>query len=225
MPEANASECTMETLHRTLGHVNNNTLKKMIKTGSFSGVDRVVDKEYFCHGCQYGKMHQLPYHQSRKNFEALKPEAFVHVPAIQRRKFDAKAHKAILVGYDNHCENYRLYDPQKRRVIVARDVKFKDTAEESSLRIIMTPPVGNQEPPVFIKDENKSSEGDDGTSSEFSPAKHELNSRLGELKDAPTNVESEMEVEPIERTREQSRKRKQDDLDNTLQMSLRDRRH
>ncbi|CAB0030815.1 unnamed protein product [Trichogramma brassicae] len=34
-----------------------------------------------------------------------------------------------------------------------------------------------------------------------------------------------MEVDPIERTRNQTRKRKQDDLDSTLQISLRDRRY
>ncbi|KAL7292638.1 hypothetical protein TKK_0013765 [Trichogramma kaykai] len=130
-------------------------------------------------------------------------EAFAYVPAIQQRKFDAKAH-------------------EKRRVIIARDVKFKDTAKERSLCIIVTPTVRNHK--AFVKDENKSSQEDDGsgTSSEFTPAEHELNyPHLRKLEDTPTDVEFEMEVESIEQTR----KHKQDDLDNTLQISLCDRRH
>ena len=52
--------------------------------------------------------------------------AFVHVPEIMRHKFDAKAIKTYLVGYDEECQNYRLFDQAKAKVIVACDVKFND---------------------------------------------------------------------------------------------------
>ncbi|KAL7291817.1 hypothetical protein TKK_0014598 [Trichogramma kaykai] len=61
---------------------------------------------------------------------------FVHIPEIQRAKFDAKAKKVILVGYDEHCDkNYRLFDANSRRVIIACEVKFYDTEPQTSIQI------------------------------------------------------------------------------------------
>lgn len=51
-------------------------------------------------------------------------EAFVHVPKQLRTKFDSKAKKLILVGYQGESNNYRLFDSTTRKVSVARDVAF-----------------------------------------------------------------------------------------------------
>ncbi|CAB0043199.1 unnamed protein product [Trichogramma brassicae] len=66
-PEANIGNCTLQDLHRTLGHVNAGSLKKMIKNDSIDGVSRVIDRKFFCESCQYGKMHRLPYKYHEKS--------------------------------------------------------------------------------------------------------------------------------------------------------------
>ena len=49
-------------------------------------------------------------------------EAFVHIPKQFTKKFDARAEKVILVGYDGESSNYRAYDPNRKRVSESRDV-------------------------------------------------------------------------------------------------------
>lgn len=51
--------------------------------------------------------------------------AFMHIDKQFRKKFDPKAKKLIMVGYQGDSANYRLYDPSTRRVSVSRDVVFK----------------------------------------------------------------------------------------------------
>ena len=52
--------------------------------------------------------------------------AYIHVPKQLRRKLDDKAKKMILVGYQGESSNYRLYDPDNRKVSVSRDVVFHE---------------------------------------------------------------------------------------------------
>ena len=42
----------------------------------------------------------------------------------QRRKLDAKAHRAIFVGYPRGVKGYKLYDLEKKKFIVSRNVQF-----------------------------------------------------------------------------------------------------
>ena len=51
-------------------------------------------------------------------------EAYAHVPHERRSKFDAKAVKCILVGYSESSKAWRLWDTERRRLIVSRDVTF-----------------------------------------------------------------------------------------------------
>ena len=48
----------------------------------------------------------------------------VHVPNSKRRKLDAKARKAIFVGYPPGVKGYKLYDLEKKSFVVSRDVTF-----------------------------------------------------------------------------------------------------
>ena len=50
--------------------------------------------------------------------------SYLHVPDNQHRKLDAKAHKAIFVGYPPGVKGYKLYDMEKKKFIVSRDVRF-----------------------------------------------------------------------------------------------------
>ena len=45
-----------------------------------------------------------------------------------RKKMKDKTFKAIMVGYANNCtrDTYNLYNPEKKRVIMTRDVKWAD---------------------------------------------------------------------------------------------------
>ena len=50
--------------------------------------------------------------------------SYVHVPESQRRKLDATAHRAIFVGYPPGVKGYKLYDLEKKKFIVGRNVQF-----------------------------------------------------------------------------------------------------
>ena len=49
--------------------------------------------------------------------------SYIHVPDSQRRKLDAKTHKAIFVGYPPGVKGYKLYDLEKM-FLVSRDLQF-----------------------------------------------------------------------------------------------------
>ena len=70
----------------------------------------------------------------------------MHVLKQLRRKLDDKAKKMILVRYQGESSNYRLYNPDKRKVSVSRDVVFEEQPklpdtreEESSERKLLLP--------------------------------------------------------------------------------------
>ena len=46
----------------------------------------------------------------------------VHVPKANRNKWDRKAEKHILVGYDQDTKGYRCFNPVTRKVVTSRDV-------------------------------------------------------------------------------------------------------
>lgn len=50
--------------------------------------------------------------------------AYVHIPKEKRSKLDSKSNKCVMVGYATN--GYRLYDPEKRKIIVSRDVVFDE---------------------------------------------------------------------------------------------------
>ena len=71
-----------------------------------------------------------------KHLRVFGCDAFVHIPKDERHKLDSKSKKCILLGYGEHTKGYRLYDPERRRVLYSRDVKFnenekKDETQES----------------------------------------------------------------------------------------------
>ena len=72
-----------------------------------------------------------------KHLRVFGCDAFVHVPRDERHKLDSKCRKCILLGYGEQTKGYRLYDPEKKRVLYSRDVKFNENeknreAQESS---------------------------------------------------------------------------------------------
>lgn len=65
--------------------------------------------------------------KKRQNVSNLKPfgcTAYSHIPKELRSKFDMKANKCIMIGYAP--SGYRLWNIDKKKVIVARDVTFHE---------------------------------------------------------------------------------------------------
>ena len=67
-----------------------------------------------------GKIHSV------SHFKVFGCIAYAHVPKETRSKLDDKSEKCIFVGYDEQSKAYRLFNPITRKVIVSRDVVFKE---------------------------------------------------------------------------------------------------
>jgi len=52
--------------------------------------------------------------------------AYVYIPKEQRKKLDSKTQIGLFLGYDSETKAYRVYDQNKRKVIVSRDVVFDE---------------------------------------------------------------------------------------------------
>lgn len=53
--------------------------------------------------------------------------AYAHVPDTEGKKLDKKAVKLRFLGYATNAKGYRLWDEEKRRVLIRRDVVFNET--------------------------------------------------------------------------------------------------
>lgn len=51
-------------------------------------------------------------------------EVYVHIPKEQRKKWDVKGEKGLMVGYDDNMKGYRIYFPKNNMVLTKRDVVF-----------------------------------------------------------------------------------------------------
>ncbi|CAN0905823.1 Retrovirus-related Pol polyprotein from transposon TNT 1-94, partial [Linum grandiflorum] len=68
-------------------------------------------------------------------------KAYMHVPKEQRSKLDSKTVPCIFVGYADEEYGFRLYDPEKKKVVRSRDVVFfehEKGADLLSMRYIST---------------------------------------------------------------------------------------
>ncbi|KMQ89005.1 retrotransposon expressed [Lasius niger] len=46
-------------------------------------------------------------------------------------KFDARSNKGIFIGYPEESKGYRVWFPDSRKIIIARDVKFLEKTPEA----------------------------------------------------------------------------------------------
>ena len=53
-------------------------------------------------------------------------DAYAHIPKDERKKLESKSRKCIFVGYGESVKGYRLYDPNRAKVIYSRDVLFNE---------------------------------------------------------------------------------------------------
>lgn len=61
----------------------------------------------------------------------------MHVPKEERKKLDARASEGVFVNYDQHSKAFRCYSQRRRKIIIARNVKFdeKSFANEEKLNV------------------------------------------------------------------------------------------
>lgn len=70
--------------------------------------------------------------------------AMVHIPKPKRTKWDKKATKMILVGFNENTKGYRLYNPENNSVIISRDVIIMENFEKEK-EVVVSLDLNNKE--------------------------------------------------------------------------------
>src|SRR4029078_5287093 len=89
--------------------------------------------------------------------------AYAHVAQEKRSKFDAKAVKCIMIGYSESSKAWRLWDTERKRLIVSRDVTFNEFISENVSSVVtqsvaaetVEVPVTSVQPPTEQHNEEK----------------------------------------------------------------------
>lgn len=104
---------------------------------------------------------------------------YYHIPKELRTKLDSKAMKGILVGYSPN--GYRVYDPEKQKVRMCRDVKFDENCF----------PCKNQSTDVSIEDHEESQcELNNEIKNDDSLQQCDVNNEIRDEVQIPSNEES-----------------------------------
>ena len=91
--------------------------------------------------------------------------AYAHIPKDERRKFDSKAQKCVLLGYyDKPTKGYtcRLYDAENK-IVYSRDVYFDEQPDDT---VIGSKPDQNTD--RLISSDNNDAEDEDTNDNEHS---------------------------------------------------------
>ena len=97
------------------------------------------------------------------NLRVFGCKCYVHVPDCRRQKLDRKSYEAIFVGYPQGTKGYKIYDFERKRFMINRDVTFFEKKfhyiDESKLdRVVLSEnliiPEDNEEIERSIEPEN-----------------------------------------------------------------------
>ena len=83
-----------------------------------------------------GKTPFEAWYRKKPNVEHLKVfgcKAYAHIPKDERHKFDSKARKCVLLGYDDFTKGYRLYDNENKKIVYSRDVRFDEQSDDTTV--------------------------------------------------------------------------------------------
>lgn len=75
--EINVSVTNIKVWHERLGHINQRSICELVKKGLVEGVTVKDTTEFFCHACQLGKLHKLPFDKPVVKVNR-RPGEFVH---------------------------------------------------------------------------------------------------------------------------------------------------
>ena len=64
---------------------------------------------------------------SVKHFKTFGCICFLHIPKDERQKLNSKSSRGVFIGYASESKAYRVYDPVKKRTVMARDVEFNES--------------------------------------------------------------------------------------------------
>ncbi|KAL8161569.1 hypothetical protein V2J09_013058 [Rumex salicifolius] len=122
---------TVDLWHARLAHVHYNRLKAMMKKAMVKGLPSLDVREgVVCAGCQFGKVHRLPFTESKKptvtHFRVFGCVCYVFVPEQRRAKMEKKVIRCIFVGYDQQRKGWRCIDPTTNKAYVSRHVVFDE---------------------------------------------------------------------------------------------------
>lgn len=95
------------------------------------------------------------------------------MPKQSRRKLNDKSKKLLMVGYQGDSSNYRLYDPETKRVIMSRDVVFDEFHDDQTsrtdspeLRVLRLSKSEREKKVVEVSEDEEESDGEDGETNE-----------------------------------------------------------
>ena len=84
---------------------------------------------YFPNPSVWNKTPQQAWNGRKQNISHLRvfeSIAYAHVSDQKWSKLDDKSEKYIFICYDSSSKGYRLYNPNKGKIIISRDVKFNE---------------------------------------------------------------------------------------------------
>lgn len=64
------------------------------------------------------------------HFKIFGSKVFTHIPTQQRKKWDSKAEVGVFVGYCDNTKGFRVWQPERNKVIISRDIIFREQTEE-----------------------------------------------------------------------------------------------
>jgi len=63
-------------------------------------------------------------------------DAYLLIPDDNRKKLDAKSRRVTFVGYSETKKNFRVFDRDRRKVLVSCNIKFKETETTDCRRVV-----------------------------------------------------------------------------------------
>lgn len=116
---------------------------------------------------------------SVKHLRVFGTTCYILIPKQLRKKWKPKSRRGKLVGYTDTDKNFRIWDEEKKRVDICRDVKFDDTSELSNKTNISLDMLNEKDQPHCIgslgnhqeKEENENPDEDDENYEETQPQK------------------------------------------------------
>ena len=60
---------------------------------------------------------------------------YVYVDASKRKKFDAKAHRCIFLGYAEESKSYRVWDNDTQKLVVSRIIDLDERPPSAYIKV------------------------------------------------------------------------------------------